>query len=162
MLFVFSRTMLLNNKNMDKEDLNWDTSISLHFHNSTQTFLGRYVAVRRLIGRYDDKFCRCFGKCPKNNFWPFCEPTSEILSSPIYSSIHSNTEHLSVQITPAICAITDTVNEFTEFSKFYKRNDAQTRMVNLKIIAITLGSIAQWSAHFPSNEEILGLNPFWL
>ena len=82
---------------------------------------------------------------------------SEILSSPIYSSINSNTEHLSVQITPVFSA---TVNEFTEFSKFYKRNDAQTRMVNLKMIAITLGSIAQWLAHFPSNEEILGFNPF--
>ena len=34
----------------------------------------------------------------------------------------------------------ETVNEFTEVSEFYKRNDAQTR-VNLKTIAITLDFI---------------------
>ena len=36
--------------------------------------------------------------------------------------------------------VTGTANEFTKFSKFYKRNDAKTR-VHLKMIAITLGSI---------------------
>ena len=30
----------------------------------------------------------------------------------------------------------------------------------MKKLAIILGSIAQWLAHWPSTEEIIGLNPF--
>ena len=34
------------------------------------------------------------------------------------------------------------------------------KLVNLKIIVMTLDSIVKWLAHWPSTEEILGTNSF--